>query len=562
MSTGTSSPYDGGTINPYGTLDLTGAEQSSINSSATQRAQTLRMSQIMSGAAHRNLYSMREPPSRDNPFNTRLYDDRITTEASLRLTPRVATIHDNKHKTSTDIALFDTKNIGYMAEELIGPNVIQSALNERGRSRITSPFDDQLDDYYRGTGYNPRLPISPTNKPPSNKPPLVIDERITHYTGERPYTLPDDQVVAAVNLLRSPDRTDRLIKQWEADKALLHESKVPRAYQPQHAYYHQMYQPNYGIDDVIYRMSSGDNFRESMPPAHREISGVKRVNDLDHYPQIGYYTADTTIDNKSTKSIGQLFTNGIAKFFGFNHTKGARDNRTMNSDDMRAMSNRPYGIERQEVPTEAGVRQVYEQYVTKPNHSIVQRDASGIPQVFPDDSDFAAYMAITKDPIHLVPTRTMAMLTDKEFVIIQKKTPGTIFPGDSKEIGDDLIASSVPVQLLTPTFLHAIKQRLSSNTHMVKLTFEEFRDISNFMVRHPELQHRLNPKDLVDNTGRTIIQEKEISEALVESFSAYPGTPKPDLLHGSQYRSEYKIQPQNPLKTEKGGITKQFDDPR
>ena len=143
----------------------------------------LQLSRIESKRGYLNSQSFNNLPSDESPFNPIIYSDVQYSEPTLSKTNRCLTKYENRAPNMSDIALYDTHIYDINAQNIPGleNNTLQKNLLERARGKIqqahTDLFASSVSSSSSSTStYNPYLPISPTNQPPSNYKPVSLDD--------------------------------------------------------------------------------------------------------------------------------------------------------------------------------------------------------------------------------------------------------------------------------------------------------------------------------------------------------------------------------------------------
>ena len=159
----------------------------------------LQLSRIESKRGYLNSQSFNNLPSDESPFNPIIYSDVQYSEPALSKTNRCLTKYENRAPNMSDIALYDTHIYDINAQNVPGleNNTLHKNLLERARGKIQQAHSDLLavnnTSSTTNGSYNPYLPISETNQPPTNFHPVSLDERLTYHTNERPFTYESDR---------------------------------------------------------------------------------------------------------------------------------------------------------------------------------------------------------------------------------------------------------------------------------------------------------------------------------------------------------------------------------
>ena len=92
------------------------------------------------------------------------------------------------------------------------------------------------------------------------------------------------------------------------------------------------------------------------------------------------------------------------------------------------------------------------------------------------------------------------MRDNSKLKIIQKHKSDAIFTGDNKPYGEDFICLEIPVEAIDEKF----RERLNlysdnKRSKFIELKYDDFLALSDYMLKHPEVQQRLKFEDLYKN---------------------------------------------------------------
>ena len=515
-----------------------------IPSSEIQNLKTqLQLSRIESKRGYLNSQGYSNIPSDESPFHPVIYADVQYSEPTLSKTNRCLTKYENKAPNMNDIALYDTRVYDLNAQNVptLADNVLHKNQMERARGKIQQAHTDMLPSFgssdMNGSYYNPNLPISETNKPPSSMKPTLIDERMTYHTNERPWNYESDRANIAYDLQRSPEILERNRRQQEADDALFRRHKKNRWVEPKMAYMNRMYDPTYSIDEFTKKQSEKDNERITLSPIHakeafaktrvgfdetdvnhlnKEICGTfqpdysRRMNEMYDRESLKSRMEQFQVEEPSTSVKGTVvnaasyITDTIMSFFNWNNngsksspTKSKDENITYDEDGSVTYNDKYHNV-----PTVSEVNSSFqsdtERFYYKPDHVLLVKNGD-IPDVFPDENhDYTAVSFVQADPLNTGLIRTIVIKDDSKFKIIQKRNEDAIFTGDNRPYGEDFVSIEIPVDIIDDKIRDRIK-KINMDTKrdkVIELTYDDFIAFSDFVVEHPEVQQRLKFADL------------------------------------------------------------------
>ena len=533
-----------------------------IPSSESNYLQTqLQLSRIESKRGYLNSRDYNNIPSNDSPFHPVIFQDVQYAEPSLSKTNRCLTKYENKYPNTTDIALYDTRNHDLNATDIPGleNNVLYKQQLESARNKIQQAHTDLYSAYgdFNGTEYNPFLPISETNKPPSssqqNQYPILTDERMQYHTNERPWNYESDRANIAYDLQRSPEIIERNRRQQESDDAFLHRVKKNRWVEPKMAYMDRQYDPHYSIDEYTKKqidknnadrittlspirtteafVQSRNGFDETdmnhlnaeiygnfQPEYSRDMKAAYDANNLKSRIE-QFYPNDTFADILS--KVKGSFTNAssyisdtITSFFGWNSngnkyqssSSSLQQNKdshlTYDSDGSITYNSEKYNVplhaEVNTLPFERNQESGTERFFYKPDHVLLVKNGE-IPDVFPDENrDYTAVSFVQGDPLNTGLIRTIVLKDDSKYKIIQKRAEDAIFSGDNRPYGEDFVTIEIPINMIDEKIRDRIKKNNmdTKRDKVLELTYDDFVAFSDFIVEHPEVQQRLSFSDL------------------------------------------------------------------
>lgn len=518
----------------------------------------LQLSQIEAKRGYLNSHGFNNSPNCESPFNPIIYSDVRYSEPSLSKTNRCMAKYENGQPSTTDIALYDTRShdVECMDVPEMADNVMLKNQLERARSKIEQANADMIPSFgitYDENGYlknpnatlnistdmyyNPYLPISDTNKPPSNMKPTIIDERMLYHTNDRPWNYPSDKGNIAYNLQRSQEILERNRRQEEADDALFRRPKINRWVEPKMAYNLRPHDPKYTIDTAVKDMSDKNNERLTLSPIHaeekfssarigfdaddinhlnKEINGTyqplynRQLSDNYEIESLKYrmeqFKPDETNGVKGVfVNVTSYITDTIKSFFDWNNN-GTKTTAYKHINDVNydVDGKITYDDRHNNIPIPIDVNSKYEQpverYYYKPNHVLIVKNGD-IPEIYPDENyDYTAVSYVQADPLNTGLIRTIVMQDNSKLKIIQKHKSDAIFTGDNKPYGEDFICLEIPVEAIDEKF----RERLNlysdnKRSKFVELKYDDFLALSDYMLKHPEVQQRLKFEDLYRN---------------------------------------------------------------
>lgn len=511
-------------------------------------------------------------PTDESPFNPVIYGDvQYSSKPLITNRNRVLSKYENNNPGNTNIALYDTHVYDLNAVNVpgLGENQMQKNLMQRAADKIRFKNEDLL--YARGPknssngwDYNPFLPISETNQPPPRRDPVALDERMLYHTTERPWNYASDRANMAYDLQRSEWIKERNRRQHEADDALLHRTKKDRWVEPKQAYRDRMHLPDYSLTEEDIRSASKQNERHTITDEKSHEAFVTSrtgfdANDINHLtndiygsfmPDYDRHMRDVYEQDLIKARIEQFdpseakgtittaadyITKTISNFFGWNQG-GSRDvvpssDPNLEYDEDGSLKyHYDHGSDFSLANTEVSdfTPGVSERFYYKPDHVLVVKDGTLV-ETYPDeDYSYTAVSAVTMDKINTGLVRSVALIDNGKFIFAQKMAENAIFDGDHLPVGDDLIVVELPVTALDHKFRERIKKFNvgTKRDKVIELTYEDFIQFSDWIVKHPEVQKRLKKEqlhqrvrtnkfdsDIVDNFEgkKTFVDEKVYS---------------------------------------------------
>ena len=482
-------------------------------------------------------------PSDESPFNPAIYADvQYSSKPLITNRNRVLSKYENNNPGNTNIALYDTRVYDLNATNVpaLSNNQMQKNLMKRAEEKIRLKNDYLLPargskNASNGWEYNPYLPESDTNKPPINQNPVLLDERMIYHTAERPWNYASDRANIAYDLQRSEWIKERNRRQHEADDALFHRTKKDRWVEPKQAYRDRRYQPNYELSNEDIKQSEKQNERNTLTATRAQEAFVNsRIgfdeNDINHLNKDIYGTfmpeyhrdMKTMYDIEMLKSRTEQFepneakgsivtatdyiTKTISNFFGWNQG-GNRDTTpekydpNLDYDEDGSLSYHfDHGIDSSNYNCriEKFSSDIDERFYYKPDHMLVVKDGNLV-ETYPDeDYSYTAVSSVISDPLNTGLVRNIALIDNGKFIFVQKRAQDAIFDGDHRPIGDDLIVVELPVSALDNKFRERIKKYNAGTKRdkVLELSYEDFIQFSDWIVKHPEYQKRLKKEQL------------------------------------------------------------------
>lgn len=498
-----------------------------------------------------NLATYSNIPTTDSPFNPAIFSDvKYSNKPALTTRNRVLTKYENNNPGNVNIALYDTRNNNLNASNVpsMSNNQMQNNLRRHAESKVTLKMQhlipaDGSKNASNGWNYNPYLPISDTNKPCECTTPAILDERMIYHTSERPWNYASDRANEAYKLQRSTYIKERNERQHEADDALFHRTKKDRWVEPKQAYRDRIHQPDYSLESLA-KSANKDNERNTLTPTRQQEAFITSRNGFDandinnlnkditgnfqpEYTRKLHEIYDRELlksrmeqfdpDSSDTSSAKGSFitssaqpfnyiTSTISNFFGWNQG-GNRD--TIEKYDTKleydSDGSLSYHFDHNlntdfaySLPSQHFDTSIPERFYYKPDHMLVVKDGNLV-ETYPDeDFSYTAVSAVTMDPLQTGLIRSIALLDNGKFMFVQKRAQDAIFTNDHQPFGDDYLLVEVPIEMLDHKFRERIKKYNTGTKRdkVIELTYEDFIQFSDFIIKHPELQKRLNREQL------------------------------------------------------------------
>ena len=547
----------------------------------------LNQARIETTRGYLNNESHGELPSSENPFNPILEYDVQYYEPRLQERRKVLNKYENKENFNMDIALYNTRTHALNAEDVVGLDNLQlhKEQMELARSKVKQRYQDYIpqensnSETFNGDIYNPGLPISSTNKPSAGYTAGFVDERLGWFTNGREFRYESDIANNAYNLQRSPEILERNRRQAEADDALFNRHQKSRWVEPKQAYRDRGYNPKYDLDEFTKHDSSKHNDRQvgNLEKEHfnlvvksKQLQDVEQLNKVNvdvnqsFQPEYNRRQIQNTMKrfndskdplSKKAHPVNEAFTPTNTKSGLFSSLASGMF--TAVSEALKFLfkpSNihpvHPLINERNEFDKQPHRQQVnlvdnpniydqlfdsfIEKFNYKPQHLLLIRDGK-VPAVYPDeDYSNTAPAFISRDPFDNGLVRTIVMIEDNKFKILQKYEDDKIFRGDNRPYGTDYIYHDIEIEDLPPQMRERIKQQNlnSKRDKTLDLTYNDFIAFSDYMVKHVDTSERLTfadiwrkirgnkfDEELVNNfEGRkTLIDSGAIQKAITES---------------------------------------------
>ena len=369
--------------------------------------------------------------------------------------------------------------------------------------------------------------------------PRLIDERMIWHTSDKQYSLPSDksQLAIALQPNNNPYIQERNQRQKEADDAFLRRHKTNRWAENKAAYLDRQYLPHYGAEDLVAASGTGvhqesyaprltidrHSIQEATPgEAYATeripltVGGMKTLTKIyeGHYNPlyergVNTLTADNLIDqrrehfNDAPKDSGMNWfvriLDPIARFLKWRPTNISTDDERIHDSlkqNTRALMHRAFGTDYtkpfgrfdykylQETP---------ERFVYKPNYMLVIKNDTMLNDMSKDVSDYPidmytrAFSYQTVDPTGWNKLRQVIYLDDEKVYIVQRRGEEPMFT--VVELPIDIIDER------TRNKFGHIKE-FSKRSKVAELDYEDHIAFSDYVVRHPEKQERIQIKDL------------------------------------------------------------------
>ena len=487
---------------------------------------------------------------------------RYSTNPYITNRNRVVSKYENNNPGNNNIALYDTHTFSLNAlnEPTMGNNQMYNNLMKRARDKVRLKETDLLpaygpNDSTNGWIYNPELPVSPTNIIPpdggdgfyvGNNPysSLNLDPRLNQFTNARAWNYPSTKSDIAYDLQRANFIKERNIRQHEADDALFRRTKKDRWVEPKMAYMDRRRNPTYTLDDTIKNEASAQSSRNQPSDYKSQESFIRARNDLHKTPPLDSHEYNVRanqiyrvynpeyvrhMDEVYMKDIPNMrqenytepekhrtnlpnslnkIGKAIQSFFGWNNDG---DRRTILPDDPRgekvitdgyyadpSAEQIDYNISNRDSKMLSSATGAKERFMYKPDHVLVIHDGK-TNMTYPDNElNETATSAITQDPYRDAIVRNMCLLKDNKFILLQKYAEDSIFTGDYRKVGEDIITLELPVNSLSKKFREKLQKYNTSTDRdkVLNMTYDEFTEIIDWAEKHPEMKKRLNRDQL------------------------------------------------------------------
>lgn len=537
-------------------------------SETDEQISQLNLARIETTKGYLNNNSHGELPSSEDPFNPILSYDVKYYEPRLQQRNRVLTKYENKANETNDIALYNTRTHALNAEDVVGLDNLEIHKNqmERARGKVQQryesfvPQENSNPNVFNGNIYNPQLPISPTNQPTRTYKAAEVDERLGWYTNGREFRYPSDIANNAYNLQRSPEIIERNRRQADADDALYHRHQKSRWVEPKQAYRDRAYLPNYSLDEFVKHDKSKsndrqlgnlerENFNLTVKAKHNHLNDIEHINQVkadvqqsfnpeynrrqiqqtmkrfndSRDPNANRSGAVEAFEPGNTKSglfetiANKLFdtiTDSLGVLLGLNKNKKQKLVDEMNKRDMYDETRRGLPINTT-LPYDEVFDKARENFGFKPQHLLIARDGS-IPAVFPDeDYSNTAPAFIMRDPFDGGISRTIVIVEDAKFKIIQKHEADKVFSGDGRPYAEDYIISEIPIEELPTQMREKIrKQNMDTGRDKaLELTYDDFISFNDYVLQHIDTADRIKFADIWKK-----IRGNDFDEQLVNNF--------------------------------------------
>lgn len=403
------------------------------------------------------------------------------------------------------------------------PRTLQDIANygfESNTNRLQEQFTTP-DLNSNGDAFNPYQPYSDTNIPPVGYPTTLVDERIDQARNsiQRPWNWYSDRERTARQLQNSPEIKARNERQHEADDALFRRThKLGRYSENNYAYHRRPHDQRIVVDPETLKQTSVRSMRHNIEGLEPKNITLERFNnapekvlsddafnvltphalavDLSNHESL----IDNTLRNQYNESLKRESFNEESNEVGFIESIPRAIDKAITairdmfkphakdrySDDIvdrdKLTSTMSDGIVQR---TDTSSRQ---RAITQ--HMVVTRD--GVHEDMfakPGDQD-TAYMYVGKDDYGI--TRTIAFLDGKNLKLVQRKPRNTVFRGDGKPFGDDVVFVELPVEQLSDDFRHRLHvwNPNTSRKEPLRLQYDDFVELVGIAEAHPQMQKR------------------------------------------------------------------------
>ena len=497
--------------------------------------------------------------TRDSRFNPEL-------AADVNYSPKVAvnvaqhaptpTKYTNNYRSSNSVSLYDPRV--YNKEEIPffanNTSLYQLADNAKNKIYTKPALNNPAYDNgnYAGNGfvYNPNLPPSETNKPTYT---AAVDERLhVFHTNDREYNYGRERAILADNLRHSDDIRKRNEREWESERALRHNSKFDRDYEPKQTYRQSKHSTLYNLGDDVIRDSSAQNDRNNVSQQHADVINTTAREEFDA-TDINHLTdaidtaygaefdrrliantfnanfrsrseqfsnddrVDTARGNQKTNIIEQFIDyigDTVMGAFGWNKNidrsvdvtskesyidpKRKQYELQMFDEDgsLRTEYNTDIDVpstETQGVFDSGQRRDIYD----RRDHMLVIKNGNMI-ESYPDEMhEYTAVTFVDKDPTtqHGF-NRHMVVMDNGKLLLVQKRAEDAIF--DGSQVDNDLIVIELPLEAVDYKVRDKIRKLNLGNKRdkVLELTYDEFVMFRDYIVKHPELHERLKIEQL------------------------------------------------------------------
>lgn len=536
-----------------------------------------RLAQIEPLRGYANDFSIASRLSSDSPYNPLLMNDvdysaktKVNVVKHLPLTK-----YENKYPFSNDIALYDLK-INRENSPYFNSILQNQQLAEKAKQTIQMKNSDRLytnDERYNNAGngstYNPYLPESATNMKPKYMKPQQIDDRMLYHTIDKEWNYEADRAKIADDLRHSDHIKERNKLQHEADSALFKWAHVDRNYEPKQEYRNIQPTSKYYLSDDEKIQSSKQNDRnmisdqkivESFSSSRKLIDTDdvnKRIADIEgaygggfdrnisknfmlenlasRVEQFSNYEAneDKIKNNKTSllSSMADYITSTIVGAFSWNEHKNREINTSgyYDTNDLRSDNRLKYdedgsllpNYDMNKISTNDNIIEKFEsdikrsEYV-KSDHMLVVKNGPNL-EAYPDeDCDNTAVTFVMNDPtIDMGLCRHMILFDNGKLLLVQKRANEAIFNGDNMPVNGDLLVIELPIEAIDYKVRDHIKRLNlgSKRDKILELTYDEFVMFRDYIVKHQDLQERLNTRWLSDK-----VRGNKYDEDIVTNF--------------------------------------------
>lgn len=495
-------------------------------------------------------YDQSPPPSTSSTTSHSQYMDTTSTDDSQTL--RFDNINPNRQyiqnvsiPTSSDTsALLNISQITSSSKPLIDMNDLVSGefakhhtLNLNGTNVESfapnmSTFNNttSTQNSSNGATYNPHLPYSDTNIPPSRINPLLNDERIDQYNMslQRPWKWTEEISRDMNELYRSPMIKERNERQHAADDALFHRTaKFGRWAENPYAYQYRPVDTSYVLDknDTKSHSKQSERKEPTLDPNTLNKERFTDINRDDTFNLQSQHNLSTDVlsskrniiekeakkayhDNKrdtekfSNANVSELqdsaFITPVARtlwkmvgkikerFSAQPDRADVDDNGTINLNTKEPSTN---GLS---TTTSDKPESQNRQYI-KSDHMMVIRDGVSEDNWREANNLDTAYMYVCKDATGIGASRIVAYYEDNNTLrILKRRSPELIYNKDTRPIENDCLIIDLKVDDLDTDFRKRIQKWNPNAKRKQPLQFDidDFREIYNIATNHPSLQKR------------------------------------------------------------------------